>query len=579
MLTRAIALQTQGKYREAEAIYKAVLKKTPQDINALYLFGTLLHTQNKHNDAHYFLNKAFKKASKNKDVSYAFAKNAAELKLTSIAIDAISQFIHSDKKAFRLYISIAFDNQSKLLSDNSSLFSSWQNYELGKFYYKKLLFDRAINSLSLVFQNSPRDREASFLLASALVKVGDHKRALSFYDSLIDLFPDDVDLLFDKGVVLYNRGQRQQANINFLKVLRLEKTYYRAVIYLSISYQETGDIDSSVSVLKEFLNVEPNNLTIQITLIEKLIALEEFDSAERYLSTLPSERQNDEHICVLRSRLSKYRDNMMAIEYLKSCANTDIVNLELIKRYLQQGMSKESRRQLEVFDVQKKNSVVKKAMLHTQARVELDTPLCVKDEYCKLVKSYQFLDIGSSQQLSELAKYLNERHVDSVQPTSQSVRNGTQISGVLYDFDNPIRDSLLNFVNACIDNYRLTFQEKNFSYLVPPDGLEQQCRVREGWSVNLTEGGKHAFHIHPEGTLSAVFYVELPDTIGYEGEEGYLAFGVPEFKLKKSLEPEFKVMPKEGQLVLFPSHFWHGTLPFSGSSNRLTIAFDIETVI
>jgi Putative 2OG-Fe(II) oxygenase len=28
-------------------------------------------------------------------------------------------------------------------------------------------------------------------------------------------------------------------------------------------------------------------------------------------------------------------------------------------------------------------------------------------------------------------------------------------------------------------------------------------------------------------------------------------------------------------LVLFPSYFWHGTVPFESSADRLTIAFDV----
>jgi hypothetical protein len=27
-------------------------------------------------------------------------------------------------------------------------------------------------------------------------------------------------------------------------------------------------------------------------------------------------------------------------------------------------------------------------------------------------------------------------------------------------------------------------------------------------------------------------------------------------------------------LVLFPSYFWHGTVPISGNQTRLTVAFD-----
>jgi Putative 2OG-Fe(II) oxygenase len=40
-------------------------------------------------------------------------------------------------------------------------------------------------------------------------------------------------------------------------------------------------------------------------------------------------------------------------------------------------------------------------------------------------------------------------------------------------------------------------------------------------------------------------------------------------------KPEHNVMPIVGQLVLFPSYYWHGTVPFVSSDNRITIAFDV----
>ncbi|MHB1589075.1 MAG: putative 2OG-Fe(II) oxygenase [Metallibacterium scheffleri] len=33
--------------------------------------------------------------------------------------------------------------------------------------------------------------------------------------------------------------------------------------------------------------------------------------------------------------------------------------------------------------------------------------------------------------------------------------------------------------------------------------------------------------------------------------------------------------PAPGLLLLFPSYMWHGTVPFSGTRTRLTIAFDV----
>jgi len=42
-----------------------------------------------------------------------------------------------------------------------------------------------------------------------------------------------------------------------------------------------------------------------------------------------------------------------------------------------------------------------------------------------------------------------------------------------------------------------------------------------------------------------------------------------------SLDAELSVRPEVGLLVLFPSYFWHGTLPFHSEQLRLTVAFDV----
>jgi hypothetical protein len=42
-----------------------------------------------------------------------------------------------------------------------------------------------------------------------------------------------------------------------------------------------------------------------------------------------------------------------------------------------------------------------------------------------------------------------------------------------------------------------------------------------------------------------------------------------------SLDAELSVRPELGLLVLFPSYFWHGTLPFHSDQPRLTVAFDV----
>jgi Flp pilus assembly protein TadD len=100
-------------------------------------------------------------------------------------------------------------------------------------------------------------------------------------------------------------------------------------------------------------------------------------------------------------------------------------------------------------------------------------------------------------------------------------------------------------------------------------------RFNGGWSVRLRDRGFHTSHVHPRGWISSAFYVELPDIMA-DGrtDEGVLSFGKPSILTSPPLEAEYSVHPTPGMLVLFPSYFWHGTIPFQSAQPRLTVAFD-----
>lgn len=39
--------------------------------------------------------------------------------------------------------------------------------------------------------------------------------------------------------------------------------------------------------------------------------------------------------------------------------------------------------------------------------------------------------------------------------------------------------------------------------------------------------------------------------------------------------PTRKIQPVAGMMLLFPSYFWHRTIPFDSAQERLSIAFDL----
>lgn len=96
----------------------------------------------------------------------------------------------------------------------------------------------------------------------------------------------------------------------------------------------------------------------------------------------------------------------------------------------------------------------------------------------------------------------------------------------------------------------------------------------QSWVTILDQGGHQTPHIHPAGWLSGVFYVDAgnPDV----EQAGDLVFGRAQSELPLSQAArEHHHRPMNGQLVMFPSYFFHNTVPYSGTRPRISLAFDV----
>ena len=176
------------------------------------------------------------------------------------------------------------------------------------------------------------------------------------------------------------------------------------------------------------------------------------------------------------------------------------------------------------------------------------------------------VDLGATQAC------LTGLHTTQHQPAEQSLRNGTQTRGDLFDRCETEIVALEAALEAAIDvalsrvapDCRHPFARRNTGH----------TRFVGAWSVRLRSSGHHIDHIHPSGWLSSACYVSLPPEVDGTGDPGALQFGVPDAALGLDLPPRRIVRPRAGQLVLFPSYFWHGTIPFESFEPRLTVAFD-----
>ncbi len=173
-----------------------------------------------------------------------------------------------------------------------------------------------------------------------------------------------------------------------------------------------------------------------------------------------------------------------------------------------------------------------------------------------------------------LAEELTRLHTMTAEPLDQTLRGGTQTAGLLFARKSKLiaqaREAIAEAVGAYV---AMLPDDASHPMLARKDA---QFSFTHSWSCKLRSSGFHTNHVHSMGWISSAYYVDLPGALhDAERRQGWLKFGETHLELGGRDRPEHYVRPQVGELVLFPSYFWHGTVPFESPSDRLTIAFDV----
>jgi tetratricopeptide (TPR) repeat protein len=216
------------------------------------------------------------------------------------------------------------------------------------------------------------------------------------------------------------------------------------------------------------------------------------------------------------------------------------------------------------------------AMRNTAWRLAGDPRALTSNDYASIVAGH-VIDTPPGwatldDYLTDLATSLGGLHGLATHPVGQSLRHGTQTSVDLRHSDDPAVRAFFIAIDGPIRRHMAMLGQGSDPLRSRNTG---DYRIAGCWSVRLHPGGYHTPHFHSKGWLSSACHIVLPSVVEEEGKEGWLAFGAPAFEGVRSLPPEHYEKPSPGRLVLFPSYMWHGTVPFSGTEPRLTIAFDV----
>jgi len=176
-----------------------------------------------------------------------------------------------------------------------------------------------------------------------------------------------------------------------------------------------------------------------------------------------------------------------------------------------------------------------------------------------------------------LAALLRSLHTLDRPYAEQSVRGGTQTDRSILLRGEPELQRLRRRLLEGVADYVAGLPGHDAGH--PLLGLRRdRLRVEGSWSVRLAGQGFNVNHTHPMGWISAVLYVSVPEPAQMgPAPAGHITFGEPPPELGLPLDAYAEIAPRPGQLVLFPSHMWHGTRPFA-EGERLVVAFDMRRV-
>jgi hypothetical protein len=105
------------------------------------------------------------------------------------------------------------------------------------------------------------------------------------------------------------------------------------------------------------------------------------------------------------------------------------------------------------------------------------------------------------------------------------------------------------------------------------------CRpvVTSIWTIRQESGDYQEMHTHPGGHLSGNIYIRSPDLApGSQPSDSQILFRLPHSKdvSKFIMNDTWKYTPKDGTVILFPSHLPHTVYPWKGTGTRTVMAFD-----
>jgi tetratricopeptide (TPR) repeat protein len=376
-------------------------------------------------------------------------------------------------------------------------------------------FDRAEDALRDCLRLEPRLVDAQSNLARLIwMRTGDARAATATLDGALQTFANDDALWAAKAAILQGAGDARAA-YSCLETQASRAQASPALLVRAGLAALEFDPATALTLAERALRASPANATARNLVVAAQLGVGDASSALRHCDALLADTPDDQYLIALQTTAWRLLGDA---RYAELCNYPQLV---------------------------------------------IPSPLQVP---------LPWSDLGSF--FADVKRGLDRLHNPHGHPLLfQSLRHGTETTADLTRSTDPAIQALFKSFAAPIHDYLAQIGHGTDPLRRRNDG---SWRFNGSWSVRLRTAGYHNNHVHPRGWISSACYIELPDsTADAQSQGGCLTFGEPSITTTPPLHAEHTIRPSVGMLVLFPSYFWHGTVPFTSEQTRLTVAFDV----
>lgn len=398
--------------------------------------------------------------------------------------------------------------------------------------------------------HDPRDAEAHSNLGNVLKALGRLPQAIEHYQTALSLRPDYVQAYNNLAGALHFARRHDEAIAAYRRAIALRPDYAAAYANLANVLNSIGSREEAIAMARKAVSLNSrapqayNNLGVILRESGHLKdAIHAFENATQIAPGFTLAWSN---LALTWLQLGRFEE---AIHACNHCLAIEPMSSQALAfKALALNAAQEDDQAKFFFDFDR---LIRKSMIAPPANFAS-------------LESYN----------TTLAQYVKSRPDLHYEPVNNTTRGGWQSLDLTRDATpSPLLDYLRRMIDAAVEDYAQSITAVEH---LPFRRARPQQWSLVMWTTVLQAGGFQEPHIHSDGWLSGVYYVQTPvQTAGSAAGAGVIEFGRGPASIPLAAGPVLTLSPQAGMMLLFPSYMYHSTRPHEGEQERISIAFDI----